>query len=332
MTGTPAAWVLAVCLAGAIAVPAGAQDLDADGLPDAIEDALLARFVPTLILSAGECDGLPASFVPGLDDPRLAARDGTLYGQVTPRPDTLPGGAAIEIKFFHLWVRDCGRPSHALDAEHVSALLTAPSLTAPPDDWRAVYWYASAHAGTICDASSGARAPALRAERVGPYVYVSRGKHASYLDPGHCPWGCGSDSCRPDRVLPRGAVINLGEPDAPLNGATWMHSHRWRLANSLASDFVPATRADLDRAHPLQVLALRLGLRAHQAPILGGNTGLDAMLTAAGAAGVAVAAAGDATATAVDASAVAVRAAAAGVATALGKTAGAVGRFLRVSR
>jgi hypothetical protein len=324
--------LILVLLASAAVAPADAQDLDGDGLPDAFEDALLARFVPTLILSVGECDGVPASFSPGLEDPTLAARDGTIYGHVAPRPEALPHAAAIEVQFFHLWVRDCGRPSHALDAEHVSALLTGPSITAPPDQWRAVYWYAAAHAGTICDASSGAPASALRAERVGPFVYVSRGKHASYLDPGHCPWGCGSDSCGPDRALARAAVINLGEPGRPLNGATWMHSRRWDLAASLTSDFTAATRADLDRAHPLQVMALRLGLRAPQAPILGGNTGLDAMLTALDATGAALGAAGDATATAADASASAVGTGAAGVGTALKKTASAVGRFLRLSR
>ena len=74
---------------------------------------------------------------------------------------------------------------------------TRRALDAPPEEWEAAYWYAAAHEGTVCDASSGAAAAAVRATTAGPYVYVSRGKHASYLNRGHCKWGCGSDRCDP---------------------------------------------------------------------------------------------------------------------------------------
>lgn len=291
------------------APPATAQDLDRDGLPDTFEQALLDRFRPTLVLSAGECDLLPAAFEPGTRHPRLADRDGTLYGQVTPRERRADGRREVELKYFHLWVRDCGRPSHALDAEHVSALVAGSD--SQPDGWEAIYWYAAAHQGTICDASSGAQASALGAVTVGPTVYVSRGKHASYLDRGHCKWGCGSDSCDPGARLPPGPVVNLGEPDAPLNGAEWINSRRWSLVAKMRSDFSPSTRASLDSAHPLQILALKLGFRAHQAPILGGDTGLDALVAAGDAAGLALAETGKATGTA------------------LGKTANAVGTAFR---
>lgn len=282
----------ALGLAGA-AVPAGAQDLDHDGLPDLFEQALLDRFRPTLVLSADECDVRPARFEPGQRDPQLADRDGTLYGQVTPRQRSADGRLEVELKYFHLWARDCGRPSHALDVEHVSALATGPGLQ--PEGWEAAFWYAAAHQGTICDASSGAPASAVGAAIAGPTVYVSRGKHATYLDRGHCKWGCGSDSCDPGERLSGNRVINLGEPDAPLNGTEWIRSRRWKLAEKMRSDFDPATRASLDSAHPFEVLALKLGFRAHQAPILGGDTGLDALVAGADAAGLAVTRTGQAT-------------------------------------
>jgi hypothetical protein len=312
----------ALALAG-LASPVEAQDLDRDGLPDHFEQALLDRFKPTLVLSADECDLRPARFEPGQRDPRLVDRDGTLYGQVTPRGRSADGRLEVEVKYFHLWSRDCGRPSHALDAEHVSALATGPD--SQPESWQAVFWYAAAHQGTICDASSGAPASAVGAVTAGPTVYVSRGKHATYLDRGHCKWGCGSDSCNPGQRLSGNSVINLGEPDAPLNGTEWIRSRRWRLAEKMRSDFDPATRASLDSAHPLEVLALKLGFRAHQAPILGGDTGLDALVASADAAGLAISRTGQATGGALKKTAGA-------VSRSVSKTASGVAWFLRIRK
>jgi hypothetical protein len=302
--------------------PVVAQDLDRDGLADQLEQALLERFAPTLVLSAGECDGQPATLEPWALDPRVIDRSGTVYGHVALRA-ARPGRVEIEIKYFHLWGRDCGRPSHALDIERVSALVHAPRLDAPADDWQAAYWYAAAHEGTVCDASSGAAAQAVRATAVGPYVYVSRGKHASYLNRGHCKWGCGSDLCDPGPPSPRGAVLNLGERDAPLNGATWLGSRRWGLADKLATDFDPDLRARFDREPPSAVLALQVARRPIQAPILGGDTGLDALILAGKAATLSLDAAADGTATAVEATAQA-------VGTAAGKTLRGIAWFLRL--
>jgi hypothetical protein len=313
--------VVSLCLL--VGAPAWAQDLDRDGLPESLEQVLLDRFVPTLVLDAAECDGAPAAFKPGAVDPVVVARDGTLYGHVAARATGDGGGIEVEIKYFHLWDRDCGRPSHKLDVEHVSGLLWAPALDAPIAAWQARYWYAAAHEGTICDASSGAAAVALRAVTVGPYVYVSRGKHASYLERGHCKWGCGSDICRDGMPAPRAGVINLGEPGRPLNGATWTDSRRWSLASKLGSDFEPALRERLDRADPLDVVALRIGLRPIQSPILGGDTGFDALILAGTAAADALEASADAGATAVEATGRA-------VGTALRKTASGIARFLRL--
>jgi len=290
------AWRSIALLLAALAVipaPALAQDDDRDGLPDALEQAVLERFLPTFVLSADECDGLPAAMMPGTSDPRVAARNGTIYGYVTPRSSGTEG-ADVEIKYFHLWARDCGRPSHAFDAEHVSALIHAPATDAPIDAWRAEYWYAAAHEGTVCDASSGARAEAIRAAASGPYVYVSRGKHASYLARGQCKWGCGSDLCdSPGAPLPYSAPVNLGEPLVPLNGATWIQSRRWSLAARLQTDFEPSLRARLDGEPSPTVQALTIGLRPFQAPILGGDTGLDALIATGDAATTAITAAAE---------------------------------------
>lgn len=125
-------------------------DRDADGLLDLAEQKLLEQFRPSFLLSSGECDLLPAEFAPGESHPRPIARNGTLYGQATPRP-----GDRIELRYFHLWARDCGRIAHDLDAERVSALLDQD----PSGEWTASAWYASAHEGTACDVSSLARAP-----------------------------------------------------------------------------------------------------------------------------------------------------------------------------
>lgn len=267
-----------MCLAAAI--PAAAQDLDRDGLPDDFEQALLERFSPTLLLAAGECDGVPASFTPFSIEPRVRARDATLYGQVFPlRPDD--GRLEIELHFFHLWAKDCGRLGHDLDAEHVSAIVSAPRPDAPAAQWRATSWYAAAHEGSACDASSAAPAGVIDAIASGPRVFVSRGKHASYFDRGQCKWGCGGDECGDDRAVAASRVINIGEAGAPLNGAVWVQSPRWPMAQKLSSDFPADLRLRLAASDADHVIPLMQHWRAPQAPVLAGDTALDGLETAA---------------------------------------------------
>jgi hypothetical protein len=285
---------LALVLLLLSAPAAAAQDFDRDELDDSLEQALLERFLPRFYLSAGECDGLPASFLPGTADPTVAAKDGTIHGRALPAAD---GG--IELQYFHLWARDCGRNGHDLDAEHVSALLEPQ----PGGVWTARLWYAAAHEDTICDQSSGARASTLGAVTAGPSVYISRGKHASYLDAGQCARGCGGDACPLGRPLQVHRLVNIGEPGAPLNGATWMASARWALGAKLQSDFNPDVRASLDSGAKPSVIALATHLRPFQAPVLAGDTALDALAHARKAAGKA-----------------------------LGTTASRVGRFLGMTR
>ncbi|MBY0497594.1 MAG: hypothetical protein K2Y23_25595 [Cyanobacteria bacterium] len=133
----------AVCLALAAAVPAAAQDGDRDGISDPLEQALLDRFAPTLVLAAGECDTAPASFVPFRSDPIVRAKDGTLYGQAFPVASR-NGRATIELHYFHLWSRDCGRFGHDLDVEEVSAIVSASHVDVPASLWMADAWYAAA--------------------------------------------------------------------------------------------------------------------------------------------------------------------------------------------
>jgi hypothetical protein len=280
--------LIAICLAAA--APAAAQgvaataaanaDRDRDGLSDQLEQALLDRFAPTLLLARGECDVAPASFQPFASQPRVRAKDGTLYGQAFPLPPA-GGRAQIELHYFHLWARDCGRLGHDLDAEHVSAIVAAPSRDSGPRDWVADAWYAAAHEGSACDASSGALASALGAQASGPRVFVSRGKHASYFDRGQCKWGCGGDECGDDAVIVPRTVINIGELSAPLNGASWVHSRRWPLAAKLTSDFDPARRASLESSDGDHIVSLMMHLRAAQAPLLAGDTAIDGLSTAA---------------------------------------------------
>lgn len=291
------AWIVTICLlaapcaegrlAGGEAGQQRAQDLDGDGLPDRLEQTLLEKFAPTLLLAHGECDGLPASFMPNSATPRVRAKDATLYGQAF-RIHGSDGGAAIELHYFHLWANDCGRLAHRLDAEHVSAIVSALRLDAPASTWIAEAWYAAAHEGSVCDASSAAHARVIGAEASGPRVFVSRGKHASYFDRGQCKWGCGGDECADDRVVIATRIINIGEIDAPLNGAIWARSDRWPMREKFQSDFDPALRARLE-TETGHVIPLMQRWRGPLAPVLAGDTALDGLETAAGSAGGALA-------------------------------------------
>ena len=264
----------------AAAAPAAAQDLDHDGLRDQLEQDLLNRFAPTLLLARGECDGLPASFAPHRNNPFVTAKDGTLYGQAF-RIEAVEGRSRIELHFFHLWSRDCGRLGHDLDAEHISAIVSASHAGAPAAMWIADMWYAAAHEGSACDASSGAQARAIGAEASGPRVFVSKGKHASYFDRGQCKWGCGGDECADDTAVVPKTIVNIGESSAPLNGAVWVHSRRCTLAEKLTSDFDVSMRARLDSDGGDHVIPLMQHRRAPQAPVLAGDTALDGLATAA---------------------------------------------------
>jgi hypothetical protein len=257
-------------------IPAAAADSDHDGLSDASEQALLARFAPSFQVDPQDCAGEPASFVPGKSIPTAAeSEDGTIYGEATPR--VLPGVSSqlIELRYFHLWRKDCGRMGHRLDAEHVSVLVQKRN---DAEDWQAVYWYAAAHEDTACDASQITRAKTLAADQNGATVWISRGKHASFLNHELCRRGCGGDDCRKTQALVVSRIVNLGEAGSPMNGAIWAASDEWPLAAKLArSDFSPDLLARLERLPESDIAWVYPSKRPTQAAIAAGNSTADAL-------------------------------------------------------
>jgi len=262
------------------------QDLDHDGLDDRLEQQLIERFIPSFMTSADECDVAPAAFVPDSPVPTLAARDGTIYAQAFPAASPDSPDQQVEIHYFHLWSKDCGRRGHELDVEHVSGLVRKER-----DEWVATFWYAAAHEKTVCEQSSGAHAATLGAEHRGPRVFVSLGKHASFFSQAQCRAGCGGDECGNSRLAVR-AVVNIGERGAPLNGAVWTGSNRWPLNEKLASDFAPDLRAKLDRAASTRKIVTMAAPPAGQAPVLAADAALEALIAARQSAGSALRTAG----------------------------------------
>ena len=241
--------VLGVFLGGLANVAFGsATDRDGDGVNDELEQALVERFRPQFWVDVNECAERPAEFQPDSVEPRVLAHNGAIYARVSPSTALGPDRAALTLSYYHLWDQDCGPLSpHPLDVEHVSALVVAPSEASSVDDWVALYWYAAAHEDTVCDTSNAARAEAIDAVTGGPSVWIAKGKHASYLSRALCSQrGCGVDACREMVAMPPGPLINLGEADAPANGAEWIASEDWSLAAKLSADFDLALVARLD--------------------------------------------------------------------------------------
>src|SRR4051794_16029099 len=127
--------LILVVLVFAVSLSACAQtpdvDSDHDGLSDEFEQSMLAKFRPRFMTSPSDCAVRPARFKPGTADPTPVAADGTIYGQVFPL-----SANRIEIHYYTLWDKDCGRLSHPLDAEHVAALVANEA-----GETKALYWY-----------------------------------------------------------------------------------------------------------------------------------------------------------------------------------------------
>ncbi len=257
-----------------------AADSDGDGLDDALEQALMERFLPQFMVSAGECDGLPAEFAAGEMEPRVVARNGTIYARAAPSARSAAGAARIEIQYFHLWGMDCGRLAHELDAEHVSVLVGADRMDAAASEWQALYWYAAAHEDTVCESSNGAPASAVEAEERGAQVWISRGKHASFLTEALCKWGCGGDSCGDVRRFTPPRILNLGEPGRWMNGVVWIESSRWTLSSKMATDFTDSVLARLDVEKAKKVTGTPGAKHTAQALVLGGGSTANALGTA----------------------------------------------------
>lgn len=216
------------------------SDSDHDGLTDALEQQLLQQFRPTFMVSAQDCSTRPAAFNEDQLVPQVHSQDGTIYGQAFPSKQPGNKGTLAELHFYHLWGKDCGAHGHALDAEHVAVLVQASDAHLATATWKALYWYAAAHEDTVCDVSQIARASTLHAEDHGATVWVSPGKHASYLDPALCHHGCGADRCTSMSPLAPASLINLGEPGHPMNGSAFIASNAWPLAAKMGSTNFPS--------------------------------------------------------------------------------------------
>jgi hypothetical protein len=241
-------FLLSLCTCvGACAQGSLLPDADRDGLSDVQEQGLLERFVPRFQVSRTDCGVKPALFQEGTLQPTVVDQDGTIYGQVTPRESARGAEAVVEVHFYDLWSVDCGRMGHPLDAEHVSVLLRAAAMDSPVEEWKAVYWFAAAHEGTVCDASEVAAAKVLDAESQGAKVWLSAGKHGAFLSESICRQGCGGDRCTEMTPLKVMRVVNVGEPGASMNGATWVASPTWPLMAKMQSDFSAAAISRLEQ-------------------------------------------------------------------------------------
>lgn len=215
-------------------------DSDHDGMSDALEQALLIQFAPAFMVESHDCSGIPAEFEPNRMTPTVKAEDGVIYGQVFPAKTSIDAHPAAEIHYYHLWRSDCGSHGHPLDTEHVSVLVSASETQLASAKWKAVYWYAAAHEKTICDVSQISRASTLQAEEHGARVWISSGKHASYLNETLCQAGCGADKCVDMVALTPGKIVNLGETGHPMNGSVFIASNDWPLVEKMSNTNFPS--------------------------------------------------------------------------------------------
>jgi hypothetical protein len=266
-----------------------AIDSDQDGMSDALEQALLLQFAPKFMVDPHDCSRLPAGFKANLQTPDVELEDGTIYGQVFPVKSASADLPTAEIHFYHLWRTDCGPHPHPLDAEHVAVLVTASGPDLAAAKWKALYWYAAAHEDTICDVSQITRASTVRAEQSGATVFVSPGKHASYLNEKLCRAGCGADKCVNLVALAPGKIINLGEPAHPMNGAVFIASRAWPLSIKMANSNFPAEPvARLNKLPDTDIAWFNPGRHPAQGIIAKSNTTRQALALGANDTGVAI--------------------------------------------
>lgn len=263
----------ACAVSGQEPITAAVADTDHDGIGDVLEQALLVQFAPRFMVGRNDCSNRPATFAPDVTIPTVQAEDGTIYGQVFPARAVQGDLPAAEIHYYHLWGRDCGPRGHHLDTEHVSVLVRASNRDPGTAKWQAVYWYAAAHEDTVCDVSQIARASTLHAESHGAEVFVSPGKHASYLSEALCQGGCGADKCVDMVALEPGRIINLGEPAHPMNGSVFIASGEWPLLGKMTgSDFPPEPIARLNQLPEPEIALFNAGRHPAQGIISTSNT------------------------------------------------------------
>jgi hypothetical protein len=310
-------------------------DSDGDGLSDALEQALLVQFAPTFMIGRQDCSNVPSEFLPDSAAPVVKAENGSIYGQVFPAKDSTENQPVVEIHFYHFWKQDCGAHPHALDTEHVSALVSASGSNPASATWKAMYWYAAAHENTVCDVSQIARAFTLHAEDHGAKVWVSPGKHASYLNGTLCQRGCGADRCQEMVSLPPGKLMNLGEPGHPMDGSLFISSNRWPLAEKMKTTNFPASAvARLNQLPETDIAWFNAGRHPAQGVIAVSSSTGEAIANSGRSTTAAISTAGDSTDAAIsvagDSTGNALQRSYGNTAHALGKSARHVGEALHV--
>jgi hypothetical protein len=271
-------------------------DSDGDGLRDALEQSLLVQFAPKFMVHRSDCSRVPADFVPDLSSPKVEAENETIYGQVFPAKLMHDPAPVVEIHYYDLWRRDCGPHGHPLDTEHVAVLVQASGPDLSIAKWNALYWFASAHQDTVCDVSQIARASTLDAQEHGATVWISAGKHASFLDHTLCRHGCGSDVCEDMRPMVIRKIVNLGEVGQPMNGSIWIASPQWPLAKKMSrTDFPPAPIARLNALPTSDIAWFNPGRHPAQGIIAVSSSTAGALGTSEGNTVDAISVAGDST-------------------------------------
>ncbi|MCC6332538.1 MAG: hypothetical protein IT380_00960 [Myxococcales bacterium] len=176
----------------------GGLDQDGDGLPDDFEAALAAGYFPYLSLAPDDACPL-----------------GGIVYRVHPHPDD---PTLVRLFFAHLYERDCGLNGHVGDNEDFGVTVD-PSLP-PPQGFKTLK--AIGHQGTICQqVTSCGRCGGLTGceytDAGLPILYVSKNKHAGYVERSRCnPVTACLDTCAFNPVPRVPPMVNAGEPGRPL--------------------------------------------------------------------------------------------------------------------
>jgi hypothetical protein len=134
-------------------------------------------------------------------------------------------------------------------------------------------------------------------------VWISRDKHASFLNQRLCAQGCGKDECTGTTPLHVTKLINIGEPQAPMNGTVWSGSASWHLAKKMRPDFTDALIARIGDKGEADVAPARDVVRGMRTTILVAGDTYWSLATATSNTGESLAASAAATSTAIGASA-----------------------------
>ncbi len=133
---------------------------------------------------------------------------------------------------------------------------------------------------TICDASHAARSSFVNAEHQGPRVWISAGKHVSFLGLELYHGGCSGDNCAGMRVMTVTAIIDIGERAAPMNGAVWIESPAWPSAAKMQTDFTETVLRKLNTAEGPGIIAVNEAQAPVNAVVHAGSAGVGALSTA----------------------------------------------------